>query len=121
MFKSAKHYRSINKFYVRKDHELVTWVYYWPDKVIGEQYVVNDIDIYMILNAEKFTLETKGFFHFLGSCSRQYYYPKGTSDFKAEDKKHRKKKADFVNCDAETMSRLIALAHEVQKRPDWHG
>ena len=111
-------YRDLEKFYVREDQELVTWVYYNPDSASNGQYVINDIDFDLIIDAESTSFSVDEFFHYIGANCRQYFSDKGTRAFKTEDRDHRKKKAAYIGVNGDTMMGLITLAN---KREEIYG
>ena len=105
-------YRDIDKFYVRENQGLVTWVYYNPDADAGGQYVFNEFDFSLVWAAESNSYDTAEFFEYLGMYSKQFLADKRTMDFKSADREHKRRKAAFENCTADTMMGLIALTRK---------
>lgn len=105
-------YRSIDKFYVRKDQGIVTWVYYNPDAEAGGQYVFKEFDLSLIWAAESNSYEPDEFFEYLDMYSKYTLSDKGTVDFKLADRAHKRSKAALTNCTADTMMGLISMARE---------
>ena len=105
-------YRNINKFYVREEQELITWVYYNPDSNAGGQYILNEFDFNLVYEAESNSDSSYEFFEFIGLRCKQYLSDKGTYDFKVKDREHRRKKASFTGANEDTMLALIALTKQ---------
>jgi len=110
--KWATPYRSLDKFYVRKDEGLVTWVYYNPDAAAGGQYVFNEFSLTLVWAAESNAYNQEEFFEYIGLYCKQFLADKGTVDFRLANRAHKRSKADFTNCTADTMMGLISLARK---------
>jgi hypothetical protein len=110
--KWATPYRSLDKFYVRENQGLVTWVYYNPDAGAGGQYIFNEFDFSLVLAAESNAFGPEEFFEYLDMYSKHNSTDKGTVDFRLAERAHKRSKTALTNCTADTMFGLIELARK---------
>lgn len=71
-------------FFVDKDAERVTWMYYNPDCNAGGQYVTNSLNFAEILQSGEKYDDPGAFFDYLGSIAYQTLEDIGTVEFEAE-------------------------------------
>jgi len=105
-------YRKLDKFYVREERELITWVYYNPNSHAGGQYVFNEFDYNLVYDAESNSDSSHEFFEYIGLRCKQFLSYKGNKDFRIDDREHRRKKASFTGANEDTMLALIALTKQ---------
>ena len=96
-------------FFINRDNESVTWIYYNPDSVAGGQYVTNLISYEDIKEASEKADTPETFFDYLGSIARQELADVGSDWFVDADIQFRKQ-PDLTDCIPETMQKLIAVA-----------
>lgn len=96
-------------FFINKEAEYITWMYYNPDSNEGGQFVNSRISFAQILEAAEKENNPKDFFCYLGSISRQTLEDIGTIEFEAE-KKHFFQEPDLKNLTKDTMESLITTA-----------
>ena len=93
-------------FYIDRDKESVTWMYYNPDSNAGGQYVTNTLSFDEIQQAAREYDSTEDFFDYLGSIANQELADVGTEWFDdAEREFHRT--PDLTDCTSATMEALI--------------
>ena len=93
-------------FYIDRDKESVTWMYYNPDSNAGGQYVTNTLSFDEIQQAAREYDSAEDFFDYLGSIANQELADVGTEWFDdAEREFHRT--PDLTDCTSATMEALI--------------
>ena len=93
-------------FYIDRDKESVTWMYYNPDSNDGGQYVTNTLSFDEIQQAAREYDSAEDFFDYLGSIANQELADVGTEWFDdAEREFHRT--PDLTDCTSATMEALI--------------
>ena len=93
-------------FFIDRDNESVTWIYYNPDSNAGGQYVTNTLSFDEIREAAKEYKTAEDFFDYLGSIANQELADVGTEWFEdAEAEFH--KTPDLTDCTPATMAVLI--------------
>ena len=93
-------------FFIDRDKESVTWIYYNPDSNAGGQYVTNTLSFDEIREAAKEYKAAEDFFDYLGSIANQELADVGTEWFEdAEAEFH--KTPDLTDCTPATMAALI--------------
>ena len=93
-------------FFIDRDNESVTWIYYNPDSNAGGQYVTNTLSFDEIREAAKEYKAAEDFFDYLGSIANQELADVGTEWFEdAEAEFH--KTPDLTDCTTATMAALI--------------
>ena len=93
-------------FYIDRDKESVTWMYYNPDSNAGGQYVTNTLSFDEIQQAAREYDSAEDFFDYLGSIANQELADVGTEWFDdAEREFHRI--PDLTDCTSATMEALI--------------
>lgn len=93
-------------FFIDRDNESVTWIYYNPDSNAGGQYVINTLSFDEIREAAKEYKTSEDFFDYLGSIANQELADVGTEWFEdAEAEFH--KTPDLTDCTPATMAVLI--------------
>lgn len=95
-------------FFLRRDEECVTWIYYNPCSNSGGQYVVNTVSFQSIIEASKITTVT-GFFRYLEENARQELVDVGTCDFQEVEKQFNGK-ADLYDLERDTARELVKIA-----------
>ena len=96
-------------FFVDKENETVTWMYFNPDSDAGGQYVTNTLSFDEILNAAHEYISADEFFDYLGSIANQTLADVGTEWFEEADNAFRQT-PDFTDCTSATMEALIENA-----------
>lgn len=96
-------------FFIDKDAEKVTWMYYNPDSNSGGQYVTNSISFSEILEAAEKHDNPEAFFDYLGSIAYQTIEDVGTVEFEAE-KLAFLQEPNLKDATKDTMDSLIAIA-----------
>ena len=96
-------------FFINRDNESVTWIYYNPDSVAGGQYVTNLISYEDIKEAGEKADTPETFFDYLGSIARQELADVGSDWFDDTDIQFHKQ-PDLADCIPETMQKLVAVA-----------
>ena len=93
-------------FFIDRDNESVTWIYYNPDSNAGGQYVTNTLSFDEMREAAKEYKTAEDFFDYLGSIANQELADVGTEWFEdAEAEFH--KTPDLTDCTPATMAVLI--------------
>lgn len=111
-------------FFIDRDSESVTWMYYNPDSVAGGQYVTNMLSFNEIKQAAQEKKSTDEFFDYLGSIARQELADVGTEWF-ADAQLKFKNAPDLTNCTPKTMKSLVSVADNEQRKlpepiiPSW--
>lgn len=96
-------------FFINRENESVTWMYYNPDSNAGGQYVTNTLSFDEIQQAAQEYDSTEDFFDYLGSIANQELADVGTEWFEdAEREFHRT--PDLTDCTTATMEALIENA-----------
>ena len=93
-------------FFINREQESVTWMYFNPDSSAGGQYVTNTLSFDEIRNAAQNYKSADEFFDYLGSVANQTLADIGTEWFEEADKAFRQT-PDFTECTTETMESLI--------------
>lgn len=96
-------------FFIDRDNESVTWMYYNPDSNAGGQYVTNTLSFDEIKEAAKTHKSTDDFFDYLGSIADQTLADVGTEWFKEAENAF-SQTPDYTECTPETMEALIETA-----------
>ena len=96
-------------FFIDRENESVTWIYYNPDSNAGGQYVINTLSFDEIQQAAREYDSAEDFFDYLGSIANQELADVGTEWFEdAEREFHRT--PDLTDCTTATMEALIENA-----------
>lgn len=96
-------------FFINRENESVTWMYYNPDSNAGGQYVTNTLSFDEIQQAAREYDSAEDFFDYLGSIANQELADVGTEWFEdAEREFHRT--PDLTDCTTATMEALIENA-----------
>ena len=93
-------------FFINREQESVTWMYFNPDSSAGGQYVTNTLSFDEIRNAAQNYKSADEFFDYLGSVANQTLADVGTEWFEEADTDFRQT-PDFTECTADTMEALI--------------
>lgn len=101
-------------FFINKENESITWIYFNPDSVSGGQYVTNMLSFDEIRKAAQDHKLADDFFDYLGSIANQTLADVGTEWFEEAENAFRQT-PDLTNCSAETMDKLTALTKERYK------
>ena len=101
-------------FFINKENESITWIYFNPDSVSGGQYVTNMLSFDEIRKATQDHKSADDFFDYLGSIANQTLADVDTEWFEEAENDFRQT-PDFTNCSAETMDKLTALTEERYK------
>lgn len=101
-------------FFINKENESITWIYFNPDSVSGGQYVTNMLSFDEIRKAAQDHKLANDFFDYLGSIANQTLADVGTEWFEEAENAFRQT-PDLTNCSAETMDKLTALTKERYK------
>lgn len=101
-------------FFINKENESITWIYFNPDSVSGGQYVINMLSFDEIRKATQDYESADGFFDYLGSIANQTLADVGTEWFEEAENAFRQT-PDLTNCSTETMEKLTALTEERYK------
>ena len=96
-------------FFIDRDNESVTWMYYNPDSNAGGQYVTNTLSFDEIKEAAKTHKSTDDFFDYLGSIADQTLADVGTEWFEEAENAF-SQTPDYTECMPETMEALIETA-----------
>ena len=96
-------------FFIDRDNESVTWMYYNPDSNAGGQYVTNSLSFDEIKEAAKTHKSTDDFFDYLGSIADQTLADVGTEWFEEAENAF-SQTPDYTECTPETMEALIETA-----------
>lgn len=101
-------------FFINKENESITWIYFNPDSVSGGQYVTNMLSFDEIRKATQDHESADDFFDYLGSIANQTLADVGTEWFEEAENAFRQT-PDLTNCSTETMEKLTALTEERYK------
>ena len=93
-------------FYIDRDNESVTWMYYNPDSNAGGQYVTNTLSFDEIQQAALEYDSAEDFFDYLGSIANQELADVGTEWFVDADREFHRT-PDLTDCTSATMEALI--------------
>ena len=93
-------------FYIDRDNESVTWMYYNPDSNAGGQYVTNTLSFDEIQQAAREYDSAEDFFDYLGSIANQELADVGTEWFVDADREFHRT-PDLTDCTSATMEALI--------------
>ena len=96
-------------FFIDRDNESVTWMYYNPDSNAGGQYVTNTLSFDEIQQAAREYDSTEDFFDYLGSIANQELADVGTEWFEDADREFHRT-PDLTDCTSATMEALIENA-----------
>ena len=96
-------------FFIDRDNESVTWMYYNPDSNAGGQYVTNTLSFDEIKEAAKTHKSSDDFFDYLGSIADQTLADVGTEWFEEAENAF-SQTPDYTECTPETMEALIETA-----------
>ena len=96
-------------FYIDRDNESVTWMYYNPDSNAGGQYVTNTLSFDEIQQAAREYDSAEDFFDYLGSIANQELADVGTEWFLDADREFHRT-PDLTDCTSATMEALIENA-----------
>jgi N12 class adenine-specific DNA methylase len=96
-------------FFIDRDNESVTWMYYNPDSNAGGQYVTNTLSFDEIKEAAKTHKSADDFFDYLGSIANQTLADVGTERFEEAENAF-SQTPDYTECTPETMEALIETA-----------
>lgn len=101
-------------FFINKENESITWIYFNPDSVSGGQYVTNMLSFDEIRKATQDYESADDFFDYLGNIANQTLADVGTEWFEEAENAFRQT-PDLTNCSTETMEKLTALTEERYK------
>lgn len=101
-------------FFINKENESITWIYFNPDSVSGGQYVTNMLSFDEIRKATQDYESADDFFDYLGSIANHTLADVGTEWFEEAENAFRQT-PDLTNCSTETMEKLTALTEERYK------
>lgn len=102
-------------FYVDRDKEIVSWMYYNPDGNDGKgQFVTNTFHFEVILEAAQKHADFKDFFDYLGTVSQQEFADYGSEFFDGANE-YFHEQPDYTECSLETMQALVEEAKEFEK------
>lgn len=101
-------------FFINKENESITWIYFNPDSISGGQYVTNTLSFDEIRKATQDHESADDFFDYLGSIANQTLADVGTEWFEEAENAFRQT-PDLTNCSTETMKKLTALTEERYK------
>ena len=96
-------------FFIDRDNESVTWMYYNPDSNAGGQYVTNTLSFDEIQQAAREYDSAENFFDYLGSIANQELADVGTEWFVDVDREFHRT-PDLTDCTSATMEALIENA-----------
>ena len=96
-------------FFIDRDNESVTWMYYNPDSNAGGQYVTSTLSFDEIKEAAKTHKSADDFFDYLGSIANQTLADVGTEWFEEAENAF-SQTPDYTECTPETMEALIETA-----------
>ena len=96
-------------FYIDRDNESVTWMYYNPDSNAGGQYVTNTLSFDEIQQVAREYDSAEDFFDYLGSIANQELADVGTEWFLDADREFHRT-PDLTDCTSATMEALIENA-----------
>ena len=96
-------------FFINREQESVTWMYFNPDSSAGGQYVTNTLSFDEIRNAAQNHKSADDFFDHLGSIANQTLADVGTEWFEEAENAFRQT-PDLTDCTSATMNSLIENA-----------
>ncbi len=96
-------------FFIDRDNESITWMYYNPDSNAGGQYVTNTLSFDEIQQAAREYESAEDFFDYLGSIANQELADVGTEWFEYAEREFHKT-PDLTDCTSATMEVLIENA-----------
>ena len=96
-------------FFIDRDNESTTWMYYNPDSNAGGQYVTNTLSFDEIQQAAREYESAEDFFDYLGSIANQELADVGTEWFEDAEREFHKT-PDLTDCTSATMEALIENA-----------
>ena len=96
-------------FFIDRDNESVTWMYYNPDSNAGGHYVTNMLSFDEIQQAAREYDSAEDFFDYLGSIANQELADAGTEWFVDADREFHRT-PDLTDCTSATMEALIENA-----------
>ena len=96
-------------FFIDRDNESVTWMYYNSDSNAGGQYVTNTLSFDEIQQAAREYDSAEDFFDYLGSIANQELADVGTEWFEDADREFNRT-PDLTDCTSATMEALIENA-----------
>ena len=99
-------------FFIDRDNESVTWMYYNPDSNAGGQYVTNTLSFDEIQQAAREYDSAEDFFDYLGSIANQELADVGTEWFEEAESQFLEQ-PDFTDCTKATMQSLVTAVSEV--------
>ncbi len=102
-------------FYVDRDKEIVSWMYYNPDGNDGKgQFVTNSFHFEVVLEAAQLHADFKDFFDYLGTVSQQEFADYGSEFFDGANE-YFHEQPDYTECSLETMQALIEESKIMEK------
>ena len=99
-------------FFINRENESVTWMYYNPDSNAGGQYVTNTLSFDEIQQAAREYDSAEDFFDYLGSIANQELADVGSEWFENAESQI-SEQPDFTDCTKATMQSLVTAASEV--------
>ena len=99
-------------FFIDRDNESVTWMYYNPDSNAGGQYVTNTLSFDEIQQVAREYDSAEDFFDYLGSIANQELADVGSEWFEDAESQF-SEQPDFTDCTKATMQSLVAAVSEV--------
>ena len=99
-------------FFIDRDNESVTWMYYNPDSNAGGQYVTNTLSFDEIQQVAREYDSAEDFFDYLGSVANQELADVGSEWFEDAESQF-SQQPDFTDCTKATMQSLVAAVSEV--------
>ena len=96
-------------FFIDRDNESITWMYYNPDSNAGGQYVTNTLSFDEIQQAAREYESAEDFFDYLGSIANPELADVGTEWFEDAEREFHKT-PDLTDCTSATMEALIENA-----------
>ena len=93
-------------FFINREQESVTWMYFNPDSNAGGQYVTNTLSFDEIREAAQSHKSADDFFDYLGSIANQTLADVGTEWFEEADNAF-KQTPDLTDCTSATMEALL--------------
>ena len=96
-------------FFINREQESVTWMYFNPDSNAGGQYVTNTLSFDEIREAAQNHKSADDFFDYLGSIANQTLADVGTEWFEEAEKEFQTA-PDLTDCTSATMNSLIENA-----------
>ena len=100
-------------FFIDRDNESVTWMYYNPDSNAGGQYVTNTLSFDEIQQAAREYDSAEDFFDYLGSIANQELADVGTEWFVDADRVSFTGQPDLTDCTTATMRSLVTATSEI--------